>query len=253
MTHRFILAIDQGTTGSRAIVYDHKGKIHSTAYQEFKQYYPRPGWVEHDAREIITSVRNVIESTLARGRLRGRQIAAIGITNQRETTVLWERKSGKPVGRAIVWQDRRTDEFCKKLRRRGLEPLIRRKTGLVLDPYFSGSKLGWIFDHHASTKRRARSGALAFGTIDSWLLFRLSGGSAHATDFTNASRTLLFDLRKKAWDSELCRIFGVPEAVLPEVKSSNALFAKIYSPLIRLRNQDLRHRSLLRVRIPLEL
>ncbi|OGW87108.1 MAG: glycerol kinase [Omnitrophica bacterium RIFCSPLOWO2_01_FULL_45_10b] len=233
MPKSYILAIDQGTTGSRAILYDAQGKAVSSAYQEFTQHYPFPGWVEHNAQQILKSVKNVIGRALTQARISSRQIQAIGITNQRETTVLWDRKSGLPCGRAIVWQDRRTASICQKFRDRGLEKQVRQKTGLFLDPYFSGTKLTWIFDHHPSLRRKARSGSLCFGTIDSWLLFHLTGKIVHATDFTNASRTLLFDIKRKKWDSDLCRIFRVPQVILPQVKSSGSFFGKTrnFTPL----------------------
>lgn len=233
MPKQYLLAIDQGTTGSRAILYDRSGKVTASAYQEFRQYYPKPGWVEHDALEIIRSVQRVIAQAMAKGRVSGGQIPAIGITNQRETVVLWDRKSGLPYGRAIVWQDRRTDALCRTLRKQRYEPWIRKKTGLCLDPYFSGTKVRWTLDTHPSLRRKARSGSLCFGTIDSWLLFQLSGRSVHATDFTNASRTLLFNLRRRAWDDELCRLFHVARTILPEVKPSSSFFGKTkgFSPL----------------------
>ncbi|MBI4395325.1 MAG: glycerol kinase GlpK [Candidatus Omnitrophica bacterium] len=225
MNSSYILSIDQGTTGSRAVLYNSEGTAKSSAYQEFKQYYPKPGWVEHDPVEILNSVKGVIASALKQGKISGSQIHAIGVTNQRETTVLWDR-SGIPIGRAIVWQDRRTEDLCRTLKRKGLESLIRRKTGLLLDPYFSGTKLRWRFDQNPVLKRRAQKGDICFGTIDSWLLFHLTGKSVHATDFTNASRTLLFDLRQKKWDSKLCRLLHVPESILPEAKPSNHSFGR---------------------------
>ncbi|MBI3999570.1 MAG: glycerol kinase GlpK, partial [Candidatus Omnitrophica bacterium] len=215
---------DQGTTGSRAILYDAQGVLKSSAYQEFKQYYPKPGWVEHDAVEILDSVQKVVVRVLKQARISGKQVHTIGITNQRETTVLWNRLSGLPIGRAIVWQDRRTDFLCQKLKRAGWESLVRRKTGLLIDPYFSGTKLRWRFDRDSALRRRAQKGSVCFGTIDSWLLFHLTGKSVHATDFTNASRTLLFDLKRKKWDSKLCQLFHVPKAILPQAKPSNSFF-----------------------------
>ena len=233
MSKSYILAIDQGTTGSRAILYDAQGKVTASAYQEFPQYYPSPGWVEHDANEILASVQKVIRQTLARARISSRQIQAIGITNQRETVVLWDRFTGSPCGRAIVWQDRRTSPICDRLRKQGLEGKVRRKTGLFFDPYFSGTKLTWIFDHHPTLRRKAKSGSLCFGTIDSWLLFHLTGKTVHATDFTNASRTLLFDIKQKKWDPWLCRILRIPKEVLPKAKPSYSLFGTTlnFSPL----------------------
>jgi len=224
MKKQYILTIDQGTTGSRALLYDSNAVLRSAAYQEFRQYYPRPGWVEHDANEIFKSVTNVIRRALEQARISSAQIVAIGITNQRETAVLWDRRSGNPLARAIVWQDRRTDSLCQELKKQGHEPSVRKKTGLLCDPYFSGTKLRWFLDHHSSLRRRAKAGTVAFGTIDSWLLYRLTGKSVHATDFTNASRTLLFNIRTKKWDRELCRLLHVPETLLPEAKPSNSFF-----------------------------
>lgn len=233
MTQSYVLAIDQGTTGSRAILYDGLGTPKASAYQEFKQYYPRPGWVEHDAVEILTSVRAVLRKAIQQAKISPGQIASIGITNQRETVVLWDRHSGAPLSRAIVWQDRRTASICEQLKKQKLEGFVQKKTGLLLDPYFSGTKLSWLFAHHPVFKRRAVKGEVCFGTIDSWLLFHLSGKQSHATDFTNASRTLLFDIKKKKWDRDLLRIFRVPKSVLPEAKPSNSLFGKVrsFSPL----------------------
>lgn len=219
-TSPFILAIDQGTTGTRAVLYDGEGDIRSTAYQEFRQYYPRPGWVEHDALEILRSVASVVRLALEKGHVSPLRIAAIGITNQRETTVLWEKKSGRPVAPAMVWQDRRTTELCEKLKARGLEAFFRNKTGLALDPYFSGSKIQWFLEKIPGLRRRASQGKILFGTIDTWLLWNLTGGRVHATDATNASRTLLLNLRKVSWDSEILRLLRIPPALLPEVRSS---------------------------------
>jgi glycerol kinase len=220
----FVLAIDQGTTGTTALLLDKRGEVRGRGYAELPQHFPRPGWVEHDGEEIWTSVLRAV-----RGALRGsdgRKIVAIGITNQRETTLLWERRSGKPVARAIVWQDRRTSERCAALKRAGLEGAIRRKTGLVLDPYFSATKLEWLLGHERGRMARARRGDLAFGTVDSWLLWKLTGGAVHATDPTNASRTMLFALRGLRWDDSLLARFGVPRAVLPEVRPSSGEFGR---------------------------
>lgn len=232
-TGTYILAIDQGTTGSRAILYDSSGRTKASAYAEFRQHYPKPGWVEHDAAEIIKSVKQVIGGALHKARVSSGKIHAIGITNQRETTVLWNRLSGEPIGHAIVWQDRRTESICRQLKADGLEPEFRKKTGLCLDPYFSGTKLKWRFDHDASLRHRARDGQVLFGTMDSWLLFHLTGKRTHATDFTNASRTLLFDLKRKKWDLQLAKILHVPAVVLPEPKPSAGRFGvtKRFSPL----------------------
>ncbi|MBI1978056.1 MAG: glycerol kinase GlpK [Candidatus Omnitrophica bacterium] len=233
MAQFYLLAIDQGTTGSRAILYDKLGRPKASAYQEFKQYYPRPGWVEHDAVEILASVRAVIRKAIQHANINSKQIASIGITNQRETVVLWDRRSGTPLSKAIVWQDRRTASICERLKKRKLESFVQKKTGLLLDPYFSGTKLSWLFAHHPRFKQCAVKGEVCFGTIDSWLLFHLSGKRSHSTDFTNASRTLLFDIGKKKWDHDLLRIFHVPQSVLPEARPSNSIFGEVhdFSPL----------------------
>lgn len=221
-----ILAIDQGTTGTRALLYDHQGRLRGSAYQEFHQYYPSPGWVEHDPNEILNSTSQVIRRALSETRLSPQKIVAIGITNQRETTVLWERKTGRPIARAIVWQDRRTTGLCQKLKKEGLEPFFRRRTGLVLDPYFSGTKISWLLDTISSLRRRASRGDILFGTIDTWLLWNLTGGKVHATDATNASRTLLLNLRKIRWDPEILKCLKIPSAILPEVHPSSFPFGK---------------------------
>src|SRR3989338_5155332 len=229
----YVLAIDQGTTGSRAILYSNHGTIKGSAYKEFRQYYPQPGWVEHDAAEIVASIKHVIAEALRKANISAKAIGAIGITNQRETIVLWDRKSGTPLGRAVVWQDRRTEALCHALRKEGYEDSVRQKTGLFFDPYFSGTKLRWSFDHEPGMKRKARSGALCVGTVDSWLLANLTGQSVHAPDYTNASRTLLFDIRRKKWDTDLLRIFHVPKSVLPVALPSNSRFGvtKNFAPL----------------------
>ncbi|MGD0950374.1 MAG: glycerol kinase GlpK [Candidatus Binatia bacterium] len=218
-----ILAIDQGTTGTTGIVFDASGRVRGRGYSEFRQYYPRPGWVEHDPEEIWRVTQRVIGAALRAARLKPKDVAAIGITNQRETTVLWDRKTGKPVHRAIVWQDRRTAPRCEALRAEGAEALIRAKTGLVTDPYFSGTKLEWLFDHLKTTRQRAQR--LAFGTIDSWLIWKLTSGQVHATDFTNASRTLLFNIHERAWDQELLHLLHVPAEVLPRLVPSAGIVA----------------------------
>jgi glycerol kinase len=217
-----LLAIDQGTTGSTVLVLDARGVVRGRGYSELPQHFPRPGWVEHDGEEIWTSVLAAMRRALRAAHLDGRRIAAIGITNQRETTLLWERRTGKPAGRAIVWQDRRTAERCAQLRRRGLEPEVRRRTGLRLDPYFSGTKLAWMLAH--GPRGRARQGQLAFGTMDSWLLWKLTGGAVHATEPTNASRTLLYDIGRLRWDARMLEVFGVPASLLPEVRPSAGRF-----------------------------
>ncbi len=219
-----VLAIDQGTTGSTALVLTRGGEVSGRGYAELPQHFPRPGWVEHDGEEIWTSVRTAVARALRAARVDGRALAAIGITNQRETVLVWDRRSGRPVGRAIVWQDRRTTARCEALRRAGLEPLVRRRTGLVLDPYFSATKLEWMLRHSRTLAARAARGALAFGTVDSWLLWKLTNGAVHATDPTNASRTMLYDIGRRRWDDELLARFGVPRALLPEVRRSSGDF-----------------------------
>jgi glycerol kinase len=222
----FILALDQGTTSSRAIVFDAAGAILAVAQKEFTQIFPRPGWVEHDPEEIWVTQITVAHEALARAGIHARDVAAIGIANQRETTVVWDRKSGRPLCNAIVWQDRRTAAACEALKARGLEPRVAAKTGLLLDAYFSGTKLGWILDNVPGARARAEAGELAFGTIDSWLVWKLSAGAAHATDASNASRTLLYDIHAGRWDSELLEIFGVPDRMLPAVSPSSGVVAK---------------------------
>ena len=221
---KYVLALDQGTTSSRAIVFDHAGRIQSIAQKEFRQIFPQPGWVEHDPNEIWSSQIGVAAEAITRAGLSGRDIAAIGITNQRETTVVWDRRTGQPIYNAIVWQDRRTAGLCDELRGAGHEDVFQRKTGLVLDAYLAGTKLRWILDNVPDARRRAEAGELAFGTVDSWLLWKLSGGALHVTDATNASRTLLFDITRQAWDDELLEIMRVPRAVLPEVRDSSSVY-----------------------------
>ena len=221
-----ILALDQGTTSSRAIVFDAKGAILAVAQKEITQVFPRPGWVEHDPEEIWVTQVTVAHEALARAGVQARNVAAIGITNQRETTVVWERRTGRPLYNAIVWQDRRTAAACDALKARGLEARINAKTGLLLDAYFSGTKLGWILDNVPRARARAEAGELAFGTIDSWLVWKLSAGAAHVTDVSNASRTLLFDIHTGRWDPELLEIFGIPDRVLPEVCASSGMVAR---------------------------
>jgi glycerol kinase len=218
----YLLAIDQGTTSTRAIVYDARGESAGSAAQELTQHYPRPGWVEHDAEEIWQGVRAVVPKALAAAGVNAKDLVGIGLTNQRETSLFWDRASGGPVGRALVWQDRRTADFCRE--HHGDAPWLHEKTGLVLDPYFSGTKLRWMLEQDAATRTRAERGELAAGTIDSFLIWRLTGGQVHATDVSNASRTLLLALRTAAWDDELCRFFGVPRPVLPEVRPSSGDF-----------------------------
>ncbi len=220
----FILAIDQGTTSSRAIVFDAKLRPRASAQKEFKQYFPNSGWVEHDPEEIWKSVLVTCRTAITRAKTLPKNIRAIGITNQRETTVVWDRKSGKAIHKAIVWQDRRTAEICAELKAQSHEGLFRERTGLLLDPYFSGTKVSWILDHVKGARERAERGELCFGTIDSFLIWRLTGGKVHVTDATNASRTLLYNIHNGAWDGELLNILRVPRAMLPEVKDCAAEF-----------------------------
>jgi glycerol kinase len=217
---RYVLAIDQGTTGTHVTLLDAKLRLAGKSYAEFRQFFPQPGWVEHDLEEIWRTVEACIQKALRTARVKPQDIAAIGITNQRETTGLWNRATGKPVAKAIVWQDRRTSEFCAQLKAQGLEPRVREKTGLVLDPYFSGTKLRWLLDHVKDARFRAERGELCFGTIDTWLVYRLTGRTAHVTDVSNASRTLLMDLATCAWDDEMRAAFGIPASVLPQIRGS---------------------------------
>ena len=223
---KFLLAFDQGTTSSRSIVFDRRGRVVAVAQREFTQHYPQPGWVEHDAEEIWSSQVRTAKEALRKAGLTAADIAAIGITNQRETTVVWDRRTGKPVSRAIVWQDRRTAGFCDQLKARGAESMIRHKTGLVVDAYFSATKLRWILQHTPGARALAKAGHLAFGTIDSWLLWKLTEGRVHATDVTNASRTMLYDITRGSWDSDLLKLFGVPASMLPEVRPSSGRFGE---------------------------
>jgi glycerol kinase len=221
-----ILALDQGTTGSTALVFGPEGEVLGRAYAEIQQHYPQPGWVEHDAEEIWQKSRRVMVEAVATAGVAPRAIRAIGITNQRETTVLWDRRTGDPVHRAIVWQSRQSTAVCERLRAAGHEPLIHERTGLVLDPYFSGSKIAWLLEGDKALRARAEAGEIAFGTIDSWLIHRLTGGRVHATDPTNASRTLLYDIHERRFDPELLKILGVPASVLPEVRPSAGVFGE---------------------------
>ena len=222
---KYVLAIDQGTTSSRAILFDHHGALVGMAKKEFTQIYPKAGWVEHDAREIWQSVQDVIADVLRKAAVSPKEIAAIGITNQRETTVVWDRRTGEPVYNAIVWQSRQTAEICEQLKQQGSEELVREKTGLVIDAYFSGTKLKWILDHVEDAAAQAKNGKLLFGTIDSWLVWKLSGGKRHVTDVTNASRTLLYNIYDLKWDDELLAMLGIPRAMLPDVCSSSEIYA----------------------------
>ena len=209
------------------MVFDRRGRAVATAQQEFAQHYPRPGWVEHDPRDLWTTTRRTALAAMAEANLTGKNIAAIGLTNQRETTLLWDRRTGRPLHRAIVWQDRRTADFCDRLKKQGLGPLFRKKTGLLLDPYFSGTKLRWLLDHIPGARRRAEKGELAFGTVDTWLLWQLTNGRVHATDVSNASRTLLLNLHTGEWDHELLKILRIPVAVLPAVRASSGIFGEV--------------------------
>ena len=218
---RAILALDQGTTSSRAIVFDHSGRILGVSQKEFRQHYPQGGWVEHDANEIWTSQLDVAQAVLSQTDLKAHDIAAIGITNQRETTVIWDRGTGKPIANALVWQDRRTAGFCDQLRQAGHADRITEKTGLVVDAYFSGTKVRWLLDNISGARERADRGELAFGTIDSWLLWNLSGGKLHITDVSNASRTMLMNLRTEQWDEELLQLLDIPRSILPAIRPTS--------------------------------
>ncbi|HXG46577.1 MAG TPA: glycerol kinase GlpK [Methylomirabilota bacterium] len=228
---KHLLALDQGTTSSRAIVFDETGVIRGTAQKEFRQIFPQPGWVEHDANEIWATQLGVATEAIQRAGLRPRDIAALGLTNQRETTVIWDRKTGQPIAPAIVWQDRRTAPVCDRLRAEGLAGRIRELTGLVVDAYFSGTKVQWLLDHVPGARARAEAGALAFGTIDSWLMWKLSGGRLHLTDSSNASRTLLFNLHTGRWDDEMLALLRVPAALLPEVRASSEVYGEAVDEL----------------------
>ena len=223
---KYILALDQGTTSSRAVVFDHAGSVIAMAQQEFRQIFPKPGWVEHDSQEIWATQANVMAQVLAKAQLTATDIAAIGITNQRETTVVWDRTTGQPIGNAIVWQDRRTAAACDRLKTRGLAASIRKKTGLVIDAYFSGTKLQWLLKNVPGAMKKARAGQLAFGTVDSWLVWNLTGGRQHVTDPSNASRTMLFNIRTGEWDADLLKLFGIPRSVLPDVRSSSEVYGQ---------------------------
>ncbi|MEX0773968.1 MAG: glycerol kinase GlpK [Balneolales bacterium] len=227
MAEKYILALDQGTTSSRAIVFDKKGNIKAIAQKEFQQIYPNAGWVEHDGNEIWSTQAGVAAEALTKAGLNGDGVAAIGITNQRETTLLWDRKTGKPVYNAIVWQDRRTSDFCDTLKEEnGLIEKIRSKTGLIIDAYFSATKIKWILDNVDGAREKAENGELAFGTMDSWLIWNMTRGETHVTDVTNASRTMLFNIHEKQWDDEILGLLDIPKSLLPEVKSSSEVYAE---------------------------
>ena len=229
---QYILALDQGTTNSRAVIFDRSGAIHAIAQKELTQIFPQSGWVEQDANEIWSSQASVITEALARAGMSAKDIAAIGITNQRETTIVWDRETGQPVCNAIVWQDRRTADVCDILKQDGLEAVFRDKTGLVIDPYFSGTKIRWILDTIPDARRKAEAGRLAFGTVDSWLIWKLTHGAKHITDVTNASRTLLFNLQTGEWDEELLDILTIPRSMLPTVCTSSEVYAETTTDLL---------------------
>jgi len=224
VAEQFILSIDQGTTGSTVLIFDQQGSVRGRAYSEFTQHFPKPGWVEHDAAEIWRVTFSVIGEALERSRLSATDVNAIGITNQRETTVLWDRKTGEPVHKAIVWQDRRTAPYCDELKKQGLEEMVRDKTGLVIDAYFSGTKVKWLLDNIPGLRKRAAKGEIAFGTIDSWLVWHLTGGQAHVTDYSNASRTLLYNIVDLDWDDDLLKLMDIPRDILPQVKPSSHIY-----------------------------
>lgn len=228
---KYILAFDQGTTSSRALLFDRDGRVVSTAQKEFRQIYPHPGWVEHDPREIWATQAGVAAEALTHAGVGGIDIAAIGITNQRETTIVWDRRTGEPVYNAIVWQDRRTADFCDGLRAGGHEAFVSSRTGLRIDAYFSGSKVRWILDNVDGARDAAEAGHLAFGTVDSWLVWHLTGGALHATDVSNASRTMLFNIHSLEWDDELLALLGVPRSMLPDVRSSSEVYGHTATPL----------------------
>lgn len=222
---KYILALDQGTTSSRAILFNRKGEVVHIAQKEFTQYFPQPGWVEHNPNEIWGSILAVIATVLSEAAVEPKQVAAIGITNQRETTVVWDKQTGQPIYNAIVWQSRQTAQICEELKKNGYDDLFRQKTGLLIDAYFSGTKVKWILDHVAGAREKAERGDLLFGTIDTWLTWKLSGGKAHVTDYSNASRTLMFNIYEQKWDDELLNILHVPKAMLPDVRPSSEIYA----------------------------
>ncbi|MDC3416640.1 glycerol kinase GlpK [Aquibacillus salsiterrae] len=226
---KFILSLDQGTTSSRAILFNHDGEIVETAQKEFEQFFPKPGWVEHDANEIWTSVLSVIAEVLRKADVEPAQIAGIGITNQRETAVVWDKNTGKPIYKAVVWQSRQTEGICKELRDQGHNDLFREKTGLLIDPYFSGTKVKWILDNVEGAREKADKGDLLFGTIDTWLIYKLTGGEKHVTDYSNASRTLMYNIYELEWDQDLLDILTVPKSMLPEVRPSSEIYGNTVS------------------------
>ena len=221
---QYILALDQGTSSSRAIVFDRQGKIRATAQKEFPQHFPKPGWVEHDPKDIWSSEASVIAEAITSMGINGLNIAGIGITNQRETTIVWDAETGEPVHNAIVWQDRRTSDYCDSLKSKGLTDTIREKTGLIIDAYFSATKIKWILDNVAGARARAEAGKLRFGTVDTWLIWNLTRGGCHVTDVSNASRTMLFNIHSLTWDKDLLELFDIPESMMPEVRSSSEIY-----------------------------
>ncbi|MCR6110137.1 glycerol kinase GlpK [Bacillus sp. A301a_S52] len=226
MEKKYVLALDQGTTSSRAILFDKEGKIVDIAQREFKQIFPKPGWVEHNANEIWSSILGVMAEVLNNRNVSPKEIASIGITNQRETTVIWEKGTGKPIYNALVWQSRQTDSICEELKTNGYSDLFREKTGLLIDAYFSGTKVKWLLDNVEGAREKANEGKLLFGTIDTWLIWKLSGGKAHVTDYTNASRTLMYNIHELKWDEELLKILDIPSSLLPEVRPSSEVYAQ---------------------------
>src|SRR6202046_3124083 len=227
----YILSLDQGTTSSRAILFDQQGNNVVQAQHEFEQRFPNAGWVEHDPYDILTSQLTVAVEVLTRARVRPRDIVALGITNQRETTIVWDRETGKPVYNAIVWQDRRTAERCHQMKTDGTEETVRQKTGLLIDPYFSSSKIAWILENVDGAREKAQAGKLAFGTVDSWLIWNLTSGKKHITDRTNASRTMLYNIVEDRWDEELLKLFGIPESMMPEVVWSSEKIGQVTTSL----------------------
>lgn len=231
---KYILAIDQGTTSSRSILFDHEGNICSIAQKEFNQIFPKPGWVEHDPQEIWSSQASTIAQVITNVGAESKDIAAIGITNQRETTIVWDAETGRPVYNAIVWQDRRTADYCKELEKQGLTQKIREKTGLIIDAYFSGTKIRWILENVPGAREKAEAGKLRFGTVDTWLIWNMTHGEKHVTDVTNASRTLLYNIHTLEWDEEMLQLLGIPKSMLPEVKSSSEVYGYTHMPIFSL-------------------
>lgn len=229
---KYVIALDQGTTSSRAIIFNHQGEIVNVSQKDFTQHFPEPGWVEHNPEAIWSTQLSVMQEAIAKARVREEEIAAVGITNQRETTMIWDRKTGEPIARAIVWQDRRTARYCDTLKEKHLD-FIRKKTGLVIDAYFSASKVRWLLDNVAGAREKAEKGELAFGTVDTWLVWRLTEGKVHVTDPSNASRTMLFNIHTMQWDDELLELFQIPKSLLPEVKSSSEIYGYVDSRYIQ--------------------